>query len=74
MVAVIGFAIDVVVMVKVAVLCPAATVTEAGTVTPFAVLLLDNPTTRPPAGAAPLSVTVPVEVAPPVTDEGLHDI
>jgi len=27
-------------------------------------------TTVPPVGAGPLSVTVPVDVAPPITDDG----
>jgi len=58
-----------VVTVNVAVVAPATTVTLAGTVA-AAVLLLDSVTTAPPAGAAPLSVTVPVEVPPPVTDVG----
>lgn len=44
---------------------PAATVTFAGTVT--AALPLDSETTAPPAGAALESVTVPCELAPPVT-------
>ena len=35
------------------------------------VLLLVNATTAPPAGAAALSVTVPVLFAPPVTAVGL---
>src|SRR6516162_3136170 len=51
--------------VNVAVVAPAATVTEAGTVAAL-VLLLVNATTAPPAGAAALSVTVPVLFAPPV--------
>ena len=58
----------VVVMVKVAVVAPAATVTLAGT--DAAALLLDNVTLRPPVGAALPSVTVPVEEVPPVTDVG----
>lgn len=56
--------------VKVFVFVPEATVTEAGTVaTP--VLALESATTLPPEGALALSVTVPVEVAPPVTLVGL---
>ena len=54
-----------VVTVKVALVAPAATVTLEGTLA--AVLLLDSNTTRPPAGAAPESVTCPCDVAPPVT-------
>jgi hypothetical protein len=57
-------------MVKVAVLAPAATRTLAGTVA-AAVLLLDRVTVRPPVGAAPVSVTVPVDVLPPITVVGL---
>jgi len=56
--------------VKVAVVAPTATVTLAGTVA-APVLLLLSPTTAPPVGAAALSVTVPVEEVPPVTDAGL---
>src|SRR5206468_3670755 len=48
------------------VLSPAGTVTLPGTAT-TAVLLLDRVTTAPPAGAAALSVTVPVDVLPPGT-------
>jgi hypothetical protein len=58
-----------VVVVKVALVAPAATVTLAGTCT--AALLLDRLTTAPPLGAAPLKVTVPVEELPPVTAVGL---
>ena len=55
-----------VLMLKVALLLPAATVTLEGTLA--APLLLETVTCAPPAGAGPLSVTVPVEVcAPPVT-------
>jgi hypothetical protein len=56
-------------MVKVALVAPAATVTLAGTCA-AAVLLLDSVTIAPPAGAAPLRVTVPVELVPPTTDAG----
>jgi len=53
---------------KVAVVAPAATVTELGTV---ALVALDfRLTTTPPVGAAPVRVTVPVEDAPPTTDAG----
>ena len=56
--------------VNVALLAPAATVTLAGTVA-VDVLLLVRVTAAPPAGAGPLSVTVPVEdCAPPVTVVG----
>ena len=54
-----------VVTVKVAVVAFAATGTVAGTVA--AGLLLVRATTAPPAGAAELKVTVPVEGLPPVT-------
>src|SRR5215471_21355399 len=59
--------------VNVAVVAPAATVTEAGTVAAL-VLLLVNATTAPPAGAAALSVTVPVLFAPPVRLPGFSVI
>jgi len=52
--------------VNVALVAPAATVTLDGT-RAAAVLLLDSVTIAPPAGAAPLSITVPVEEFPPVT-------
>src|SRR5262252_97635 len=55
----------VVVIAKLPVVAPAVTVTEAGTVA--AALLLVSATTAPPAGAAVLSVTVPVLPEPPVT-------
>jgi hypothetical protein len=58
-----------VVTVKVAVVFPAATVTEAGTVA--AALLLESATDRPPERAALLKVTVPVAAAPPMTLAGL---
>ena len=59
-----------VVTVKVAVVFPADTVTDEGTAA--AALLLLSAITAPPAGAAPFSVTVPVELAPPTTLVGLR--
>ena len=55
--------------VNVALAAPAATVTLEGTLAAV-VLLLESVTIAPPDGAAPLSVTVPVEEFPPVTLEG----
>ena len=60
-----------VVTVKVALVLPAGTVTLAGTVA-AAVLPLVRVTTAPPVGAAALKVTVPVDVAPEVTDVGFN--
>jgi hypothetical protein len=51
--------------VKFALLAPAATVTLAGALA--AALSLESITCAPPVGAGPLSVTVPVDCAPPVT-------
>ena len=59
-----------VLIVKVALVAPAGTVTLEGTLA--AVPLLESVTCAPPAGAIPLSVTVPVEELPPVTFEGLR--
>src|SRR5262249_1387731 len=56
-----------------AVRAPAATVTLAGTVA-SAVLPLVSVTTAPPAGALPLSVTVPTEVPLGDTDAGASAI
>jgi len=60
-----------VVTVKLALLAPAGTVTLDGALA--ALLLLESATCAPPAGAAPLSVTVPVEdCVPPVTLVGFN--
>jgi hypothetical protein len=61
-------AIDVVATLNVAVDAPAATVTLTGTVA--AAILDERSTMRPPVGAGPESVTVPVDDAPPRTDVG----
>ena len=58
-----------VVTVNVAELLPGGTVTLAGTLATEG-LLLDSPTTVPPAGAGPLRVTVPVEELPAFTVDG----
>jgi hypothetical protein len=58
-----------VVIGNVAVVAPAGTVTPAGTVA--VPLLLDSATAKPPAGAADVSLTVPVALLPPVTLDGL---
>jgi hypothetical protein len=58
------------VAVKVAVVAPEATVTEAGTLT--AALLLESDTTAPPLGAACDIVTVHVDVLPELTVAGLQ--
>ncbi len=69
MVAAVGVAVELVATVKVALAAPAATVTLAGTVA--AAALLESATTEPPDGAALVKVTLPCEVAPPVTLTGL---
>ena len=62
-----------VVIGKLALVAPAATVRLAGTEA-CAELLLEMLTTEPPAAAGPLRVTVPVEALPPTTDVGLSEI
>jgi hypothetical protein len=57
---------EAVLAVKVAVVCPAGTVTLAGTVASD-VFPLDSATTVPPLGAAAFSLTVPVAGVPPGT-------
>jgi hypothetical protein len=52
------------VTVKVALVLPAATVTDDGTVAAVVILLL-SATEAPPVGATPVSVTVAVEFAEP---------
>jgi hypothetical protein len=68
--AVVWLATPPVVIVKVADVLPAGTVTLAGSVA--AGLPLDRVTTAPPVGAGALSVTVPVELAPPITVIGFR--
>jgi len=63
-------ATEVVLTAKVADVCPAATVIDVGP--DAAELFHDNETTTPPAGAALVSVTVPVVWEPPMTDVGLN--
>ena len=60
-----------VLIVKVALLLPAGTITLEGTLA--APLLLESITCASPAGAGPLSVTVPVDdCAPPITLVGFN--
>ena len=58
-----------VMMVKLALVAPAATVTLAGVFA--AAELSESVTTAPPDGAAPVKVTVPCDELPPVTLVGL---
>jgi hypothetical protein len=66
MVTVVDEATALVLTANVAFLAPAATITLEGAPATV-VLLLDRVTCAPPAGAGPLSVTVPVEDCPPPT-------
>src|SRR5881398_1620361 len=71
MVAGVDAATALVLIVKVAVVLAAGTVTLEGTLA--AALLLESVTCAPPAGAGPLSVTVPVDdCAPPITLVGFN--
>ena len=54
--------------VNVTELCPAGTVTDAGTVTEGSLDV--SVITIPPAGAVPIRVTVPVTITPPITELG----
>ena len=65
MVTVVDAATALVLTVNVALVAPAGMNTLEGTLA--APLLLESATVAPPVGAAPLSVTVPVEEFPPVT-------
>jgi hypothetical protein len=57
--------------VNVALVAPGAIVTLEGTLAAV-VLLLERATCAPPAGAGPLSVTVPVDELPPTTLVGFN--
>ena len=59
-----------VVIVNIAVVAPAGTVTLAG-ICAAAVLLLVRVTIAPPDGAGPVNFTVPVDEVPPITEVGL---
>jgi hypothetical protein len=61
---------DAVVILKIADVAPAVTMTLAGTVA-FDGLLLKIVITAPPAGAGPVRLTVPTEVEPPAMAEGV---
>src|SRR2546423_5351927 len=65
-----GLGTALVVIAKVLLVDPAGTVTLAGTVAAL-VLSLRRATVKPPAGAAAVSLTVPVTGSPPTTSVGL---
>jgi hypothetical protein len=71
MLAEVEVATEEVVIVNFALVAPAATVTLAGTLTTAE--LSDSVTIVPPAGAAALRVTVPLEELPPTTLVGFSD-
>jgi len=71
MVTAVDAATALVLTVKAALVAPATTVTLAGT-RPAVVLLLESATCAPPAGAGPLSVTVPIDEFPPTTLAGFR--
>ena|SRR5216684_663854 len=72
MVIVVDEATVLVLTVNDALVAPAGTITLEGTLA-VVVLLLESATCVPPAGAGPLSVTVPVEdCAPPITLVGFR--
>lgn len=58
-------------ILNVAVVLPAGTVTEAGSVTSEALEL--SAMTAPPEGATPVSVTVPTEGEPPIRELGANE-
>src|SRR5207302_643793 len=72
MVTVFDAATPLVFTVKVAVVAPPGIVTLGGTLATDG-SLLERMTCAPPAGAGPLSVTVPVEGFPPITVVGFSD-
>ena len=71
MVAEVEVVTELVVILKLALLLPAVTVTLVGTL--VALEFSESDTTAPPVGAAALKVTVPVEEFPPTTLVGLRD-